>query len=353
MKKHWIILMLVIATLTLLMSGCASGDTNLEGKYIATFDLNGGTLDYGASSINSKVNYAYEPGSYILDPAQIDGYSMFRNEYEFTGWYTSPDCRPEEKWDFSKPFETESLTLYAGWEKTIKFTYTLCYTDAQGEQVLGTYKVDAGEPFEDWKDFVKNRQNHTAIGFYADAELTQKWDSTLGHPGGETDTDLRVYVKYIEGNWNVVSNFDQLKNAMKNGNVYLMSDIDCGGAVLPTVDFKGIFEGNHYQISNFTVEQKGTARVPTVSIFASLAANSEVRDVTFEQVTYALTNVKEGATPKAATLAIKAEDGVKLQNVTVKGSINTNFTGALDRLTEAFFEAGEVEISEFSADITS
>lgn len=342
----------VLATLTWMMSGCASGEKDLEGKSIATFVLNGGTLDYGASSITSKVNYAYEPGSYILDPSQIDGYSIFRSEYEFTGWYTGPDCRPEEKWDFSTPFETETLTLYAGWEKAIVFSYTLCYTEGDRDVVLGTYKVEAGERFEDWRDYAGGREEHTPVGFYGDQALSQAWDFSTQHPGGEVDTDIVVYVKYIPGHWTVVHQLDQLKTAMKNSNVYLMADIDCGGEALPFVDYDGIFEGNGHKITNGLIEQKGTARIPVMALFDSLSAKTEIRNVSFEGMTLALTDVKEGATPKAAALAISAENGAKITGVSMQGICTTNFTGELPRLCEAVFEETSAEITEFSADIT-
>ncbi len=352
MKKQLIIMIALLATLTLLLSGCGSGEKDLEGKYIATFVLNGGTLDYGASSVNTKVNYAYEPGSYILDPSKIDGYSMYRSEYEFTGWYTSPDCRPEEKWDFSKPFETETLTLYAGWEKAIVFSYTLCYTDGGQETVLGTYKVEAGESFEDWRGYAAGLEDHTPVGFFADADLTQGWDFTVGHPGGETDTDIRVYVKYIPGKWTVVDSFEILKNAMKNSNVYLTADIDCGGEALPFVDYDGIFEGNGHKITNFKAEQKGTARTPVIALFDSLSAKTEIRNVSFEQVTFELMGVKDGATPKAAALAITAESGAKITAVSVQGVCKTNFAGELEKLGDAVFEAESVEITDFTANVT-
>ena len=349
MKKLLILMIAILATLTLL-SGCASGEKNLEGKYIATFVLSGGTLDYGASSVSSQINYAYEPNSYILDPSQIDGYTMYRNEYEFTGWYTSAECRPEEKYDFSKPITTENLTLYAGWEKSIVFSYTVCYLNGEEEVILGTYKVDAGEVFDDWRGYANTREDHTAVGFYADSQCEQSWDFTTAHPGGESDTDIRVYVKHIEGEWNLASNFEQLKTALKKGNVYLTNDIDCGGNALPIVDYKSVFEGNGHSIKNFTVEQKGTARTPAVAIFSSLSATAEIRNVTFEQVTFQLTDVKEGATPNVAVMAITADQGAKITSVSVQGTLQTNYQGQLAYDVAVF--KGNVELTNFTAEIT-
>ena len=68
-------LTLLLLTLTLALSGCGKEEIDLEGKNISVFELNGGTLDYKTSSINTKINYAYHPGSYILDPSKISGYN--------------------------------------------------------------------------------------------------------------------------------------------------------------------------------------------------------------------------------------------------------------------------------------
>ena len=76
-------------TLTLLLSGCSGRTDELEGKNIVTFMVNGGVLNYGTSSTKTSVNFAYYPGTYILDPsADIPNYSISRSGYDFTGWYT-------------------------------------------------------------------------------------------------------------------------------------------------------------------------------------------------------------------------------------------------------------------------
>ena len=100
--KHLIITALVIAALTLVLSGCGSSESEFEGKTIVTFNLQGGTLNYGTSSTNTYIKYAYDPGTYLLDPSKdFSNYKLSLNGYNFTGWYTSEECNPEDKWDFS------------------------------------------------------------------------------------------------------------------------------------------------------------------------------------------------------------------------------------------------------------
>lgn len=41
------------------------------------------------------------------------------NRLQVTGWYTSKDCKENEKWDFTTPV-TKSMTLYAGWQEYVK-----------------------------------------------------------------------------------------------------------------------------------------------------------------------------------------------------------------------------------------
>ena len=184
---------------------------------------------------------------------------MIRQDYNFTGWYTTPECNPSDKWDFNTPFNTETLTLYAGWEKAIKFTYTVYYVDAEGADVsLGQYEVKTGDGFDDWRGFADTRSGYTPMGYYSDKTFTTAWDKNFTHPGGDADVDIAVYVDYIEGEWALVNDFASLRDAIKAGeNVYLQSDIDCGAEVLAdpllVSVYNGIFEGNDHTVSNFTV----------------------------------------------------------------------------------------------------
>ena len=139
MKNKILILLALTIVLLVTVVGCKGADNSLEGKNIVTFELAGGTLKYSTSSTKTKINFAYYPGTYIIAPQDIYGYELSRSGYDFTGWYTSPDCLPSELWDFDTPFNTETLTLYAGWKESISYTYTLYYTDESGEIYLGTF----------------------------------------------------------------------------------------------------------------------------------------------------------------------------------------------------------------------
>ena len=91
-KKSLIVLTLLAVTLTLLLSGCGKSDQDLEGMYVVSFEMNGGALDIQTSNVTSRINYAYQPGSHILDPSTYGNYEISRAGYRFTGWYKSAEC---------------------------------------------------------------------------------------------------------------------------------------------------------------------------------------------------------------------------------------------------------------------
>ena len=359
-KKRLIFITILTVALTLLLSGCAGGGDDLEGKNIVTFEVNGGTLSYGTSSTDTKLNFAYHPGTYIIDPTEIPNYFISRSGYNFTGWYTSAECKPNEKFNFSQAFNDPTLTLYAGWERAIKHTYTLYYIDGENSVSLGTYDVRAGEKFEDWRGYADKRDGFTSIGYFSDAALSAEWDFSTVHPGGDTDLDIPVYVKYIDGEWELADSYDTLKSALKSGNVYLTKDIDCEGETLSIDSFNKIFEGNGFKVSNFTVEKSGTTFVPTVSIFKSLGASADIRNVDFENVTFEFLDINEnsGVVPNVAALTKDMSAGAKVTNVSVTGTIKTNYDKELPRLNSVYYykdsadEAVLAGVNNFTANIT-
>lgn len=364
LKNKLIFIALLALTLTLALSGCGGADDALEGKYIVTFEVNGGILNFGTSSTNSKINFAYHPGTYIKDPTTIANYSISRNGYDFTGWYTSPECKENEKWDFEKTLDVETLVLYAGWEKSIRHTYDVCFMDGENVKVLGSYKVNAGDKFDDWSRYANKREGYTSIGYYQDPECLIPWDDSFTHPGGDTDCSISVYAKYIEGEWVLVDSYDKLKNAISSSNVYLTGDIDCGGAELFfSNEFNKVFEGNGYTISNFKIEKSGTIINPALAMFKSLGQNAVLKNVNFDNVIYEFYDIaastdKVEVVANVAALAISMKVGAKVENVSINGTLNTNYTGDLPCLNDPYYHKGEIDaeimagVSNFVVNIT-
>lgn len=362
MKKRYLILLALLAlTLTCILSGCGKGEQDLDGMYVVSFDVNGGKLDLGTSAVTTKVNYAYEPGSLVMDPtvrigesgSSYLGYSISRPDYDFTGWYTGPECLPEQKWDFATGVvNSEKLTLYAGWQKQIIHTFTVCYQNGSETVLLGSYRVKAGDAFDDYRNFAKARKGYTANGYYADAALTTPWSSETVHPGGDVDTDVKVYVDYVAGDWVLVETFAELKKAIGKGNIYLTANIDCEGKELTFGDFGHVLEGNGFAISNFKVNKYGTSVSPTATIFKSLRAGAEIRNVSFTGVTFTFTNISQSARyVQVAALSAEATDCV-VTNVTVTGTFVTDYEKDLPRLNQAFYgDTATGTVTGFSAEI--
>lgn len=342
MKKHLFLFAFVLLALTVLLSGCGGGGQELDGMYTATFELNGGTLSTQNTSISTKVNYAYEPNSYILDPANYATYKIFRPGYVFTGWYTDKECTEASKWDFAlDKIESEKITLYAGWEKEILYTFTVCYVKDGQTVELGAYNVQPGAIFNDYRDHASKRADHTPIGYFSDEACTIPWDFTTVHPGGESELNVvRVYVDYIEGDWKLVSNFEELTNAIGAGNIYLTADIDCGGEVLSFgSNFTATLQGNGFKISNFTAAKFGSALIPSCSIFRTLGEGAEILNVTFENVTYEFNGISTDRI-KVAALARTVEN-CKVSNVTITGQLVTDSSVEFPNLNDVFCEQKE------------
>jgi uncharacterized repeat protein (TIGR02543 family) len=356
-RKHLLFFGMLIALLTLVFTGCGKQEQSLEGKNIVTFELQGGTLEYSTASTNTKINYAYEPGTFILDPVEFNNYKLYRAGYIFTGWYTSENCEPSTKWDFeNNTIDQEKLTLYAGWKKAIIYSYTVYYMDGATPVALGKYEVNEGDKFEDWRKYANERDGYTPIAFYSDSTLETPWSADTAHPGGETDMDIAVYADYIECVWELVGNFTSLRSAINgNKNVYLTCDIDCAGSELfNRVTYSGVFNGNGYTVSNFTVAKFGTTRNPACSMFETLGKGAEIKNVSFTGVVYDFTGVSATANSyKVAALALSATEA-KIFGVTVSGTVKTNCDESLlTKAGSAFYdEASDAEVEGLTINVT-
>ncbi len=268
MKQKVFVVVLIIVALATLFVGCNSSK-DLDGMTKIVYELEGGI--YMNCELPIEQYYDFEEGSsnLIYSPETLSRKSVERAGYEFTGWYRTKTQNGDsvtysDKWDFeTDKVTTEGITLYAGWEPVIKFSYRVCYVDASGETVeLGKYIVKAGDEFNDRKDYASKRSgDYTAYvfknngiqneGYYLDKALTQPV-AGYKHPGGDVDTCIDVYAKYIEGKWEIVRTANELATA-KSKNIYLDADIDMGGKTLVFGTYSKNFEGNGHTISNFTM----------------------------------------------------------------------------------------------------
>ena len=82
-----------------------------------TFDANGGELnDYNGNLTGRAVVPVYKTEKITKD--EVDKLTPTRAGYNFTGWYTTKDGKPEDgKFDVDKTEITKNTTFYARWDK--------------------------------------------------------------------------------------------------------------------------------------------------------------------------------------------------------------------------------------------
>jgi hypothetical protein len=305
-------------------------DIEAEGYTVRiTYDLNGGTYQ-GAD----KIVYAYKPGQPLADLI------MLQRQPERVGYHVEGYYRSFENGvygapvDFSRDKAENDVTLYVRWQEN--YFYSVVYTDVEsGADIeVGVYTTSPGGTFSINPSNVK-RDGYTLLGFYKTSDVdddANKWDAATVHPGGETIV-VKVYTKWLEGDWTLVDNASQLTALSPVVNYYLLNDIDFAGKSWHTVNFGAKLEGNGYKISNVALPEVKTSSYGKYyyGLFGEIAATAEINNVAFENVTLTVNLERTGnAEIYAALFAGTVADDAKIQNVTVKGTltvlkVNYNF----------------------------
>lgn len=277
----------------LCLAGCSNKNTEPEGIKVV-YELNGGVFQNCTLPIKQYYEFDSDSKRLIKSPEILSKTSILKSGYTLEGWYKDPNFT--YKWDFEKDeLPLEGLTLYAKWNKDVKYSYNVCYYDSNNKLIiLGTYEVKEGEVFDDWRGFASDRKNYTPLK-YLD-EFGEDWDETFKHPGGEDDCSINVFVEYIEGDYELVSTAKELKNA-RTKNIYLLNDIDLDGEEFSFTSYNKILKGNGHKIKNFKVPVIGnktsgvddhldsSLKAVYGSIFGALN-NATITDVTFEDVEF-------------------------------------------------------------------
>ena len=256
------------------------------------------------------------------------------------------------------------------------YSYTLYYVDEKGNAVaFGTYRVEEGETFSDevyhyTTGALSTTYNRTYLndGFYKNKELTEEWDDSYTHPGGEQSLDIAVYVNSIPGKWKLVSSYEELKDA-GNSNIWLMKNIDCGGEVLSLGsrgEFSATLEGNNYTISNFTIANiNSNTRNCQFAIFKTLGQGACIQNVSFTDVHFAIAVATDTSSVSVAALAITATDGCVVKGVSITGTFTVdsskcnnqnvlNALGSINNIQNAFATVNStIDLETFSANITA
>ena len=335
MKIKWRIVTFIILLSLICLTGCKKEDS-YEGKTKIIYELEGGKYKNTQSQVIHYYDFAPGSSNKIFDPNSLDvDDEVTKPGYVFAGWYQTKNevdgnIVYSDQWDFDNDLATDKgLTLYAYWKKAIVYSYTLCYLNDQGEEViLGSYEVSEGDKFNDYLKYANKNVGYTCIGF--SDNYNNPWDNEFKHPGGDANLDIKVYVNYIKGNFVVVNTAsDLIKN--KGRNIYLASDIDMEGREFNFGNYKSTFIGNGFTISNFKVNYDATRNglledfeePSKSSLYISLFG--ELNGATIENVNFknVIVDVKTKLTTTykiyVAPIAISSTDST-IKNVTLEWS---------------------------------
>ena len=372
--KRILVAIFCLATVFALVGCNESGSTNSGGTKVI-FELEGGT--YKNSTYAITHTYKLEEGeeTYIVTPEQLNKnkYDVKRSGYSLVGWFRSKSGEGESA-EYSEQFNfetdkigVEGITLYAKWEKIIKYRYTVGYMDGEDFVAIDSYTdvSTASLKFDDYLNYSEERTGYTSIKSYSDKKKKwvadyydingNAWDENFEHPLDEENPEVKVVVKYVKGkDIEFVRNKEDLLK-VTNKSIYLLGNIDMEGEELSfgkDGEYKDkYFYGNGYTISNFKLSYKldapfenleegdGEEDALYVSIFGTLE-KSIVENVIFDNFTVQLgtkdeygahnTFVKKLYFAPITISAIKSTvSGVQITNCSVTYS-QTDFHSGFD-----------------------
>ena len=218
----------------------------IDAYYFLSFDTHGGEI------IDNK--------SFIAGTEIIDLPTPSKTYYVFDGWYMDSGYSTP----VTLPFEIhENITIYAKWTTTDSVvSFNTNGGDNLSDKIVqtGTYLLETNMP-------TPIRKNYTFDGWYADVSLKTK----ISYPYvvGE---DITLYAKWTDNysGYTKISSYSQLCSINKmNGKYVLTQDIDCNGYAInqigsETNPFSGVFDGNGYTISNYTLNISNAVKVDGV-----------------------------------------------------------------------------------------
>lgn len=185
-------LLLAVVMVMPLFAGCGADNKPPEGEKpethcTVTFDKN--------TSRNTNVlqPQTVENGKTVKAPTVItidDNDPDASNRYAVIGWYTSSECKENEKWNFATPV-TKSMTLYAAWQEKVKVEFFL---DPNGTVANSTQWVIKGEKAER-EDALVN--NYKLEGYFTSNDFAE---SSAFDFNTALNADTKLYLKYNTAN---------------------------------------------------------------------------------------------------------------------------------------------------------
>ena len=314
-------------TLALGLTAC-SEEGNGVGEYdhLVTFNYNIGTLDancpdqYLGVMTNSLVGI--QPG--YSDAFKFQEVIGYYNE----GWYLAEvdgegnpvkdeDGRVQlgEKWDFATDRVTENVTLYANMLAKPALVIKGGDSDVKFDGIPGDIRREPSSAL------MPKKAGATFYGYFEDEACTQPFSFPYTfEEGGKT-----VYAKFIEGIWTIVDTAEEFKLALSgNKNIYVDADIDFSeDGWMKGASYSGEIDGNGKKFTGISCSFAATQSERTgFGMFGTLEDTAYVHDLTIENATATFSTSFALVDLKAALFAHTVEEGAKLENVTVTGSIS-------------------------------
>lgn len=312
-KKLKITTILAVIALTfcaLGLAGCSDAFSPYRKGYTAkvVYDFNGD--DHTELGIRT---FYYMPDSPIIKPeasksATIDIPSLAGSHVN--DWYVAEvddNGEPvknaegkfnlsEEPWDFSEGksgAKDSVLYLVAEWAKNYVLTVDVG-DEARAQGVENKVDTSYAKPGSISKPggSVPKWKGHTFHYYYRDKDddtsriHDEDWENIVID---DENPEITIYVKWLEGNWTVVTDSTQMSTLSANMNYLLEADIDFADsegkktAISGASMYVGTFDGNGHTIKNFksTVQATGNA-ADQIGLFASFGKGGCVKNVTFE-----------------------------------------------------------------------
>ncbi len=270
------------------------------------------------------------------------GYWDFKNDK-----YT---VKPGESYSAKEPV----VTLYAAWLP--EFSFEFC--DKDGNAIEGADSItfnplaNAGEIMLPERDEATGGLKYTQTGDQTvkrgsfpklsgktfssvatslggdavDAEFIKHIGEVNFENATATNSTMKLYVDYIDGEWFNISTADQLINAASAAGCYTIeADLDFAGKSWPAGfgnNFTGKIIGGQHTIKNVSVEQARNDRMYN-GLFGQLTAECVIENLTFSNITYTVSKGIKATGMNGAAFGLLAgsiAEGAKLENVTVTDS---------------------------------
>ena len=248
----------------------------------------------------------------------------------FEGWYYDSGFTQEVTF----PLELHSnLDVYAKWNDVY---YTVSF-NSNGGSLVATQTYLAGYFVHEFPQ--PTRTNYRFLGWFTDGNLTK----AVSYPY-EVTGNVNLYAKweYVDpyADYIRISDVVQLQNITNmNGKYLLTKDIDCGGLELSMIGsdsnpFTGIFIGNGYTVSNFSVYFSDN---PYMGLFS--VNNGIIRSLKIKNMSYTHSAVAMQNGPRYFGGLAGRNNGT-ITEVEIEANIQISFSQATFNYTQHIYSGG-------------